>query len=205
MKKNNPHLLKNSSLFALFCLSYLPLLFLLGTKALINLFPSIKNGEFESFINNGNIYEATFLLLLIILSLYAVFGTLMTFKGIKKHKNSSFPVKIIDIKSKNEEALSYLVTYVIPLIALGNDLGVFEYISFLVLFTIYYKLYSTSSLILINPILNMFYGLFEIKYKGAGKTDLEAKSALIICKAQYIEEQDTLNLVRLSHKLYFAY
>lgn len=185
MASSNPHLLKKHSLFAMFCLSYFPLFILLSLKIFI------ANQENFGFIT-----------LLGILSIYAFAGTKLTFKKIIKKRSNAFPVKIVSIKSKNEEALSYLATYVIPLLTQGNA-GVFEYATFIVLFVIYYKLYSTSSLILINPILNMKYGLFDIDYYHP--TEKKNKNALIISKQKWLDEGDDLSIIKLSHRLYFAY
>ena len=149
MGKNNPHLLKNYSLFAMFCLSYLPLFILLIIKILI---ANVK------FINYGGLDFASivvflekfgFIIILILLSIFAIFGVKTTLKNIKRSESNSYPVKVVSIKPKNEEALSYLVSYVVPLL-FSNSFGLFEYCAFVILFIIYYKLYSTSSLILIS-------------------------------------------------------
>ncbi len=72
-----------------------------------------------------------------------------------------------------------------------------------VLFVIYYKLYSNSNLILINPILNIWYGLFSIEYDYINKPN-ETKKAQIICKQKWIEESDKIYITKISHRLYFA-
>lgn len=201
--KKYPHLLKSHSLFAMFCLSYFPLFLLLSVKIILS-----KYEYYELSVFNWKSFflflkEFGFVVVLFILSVYAFLGTSITFKSINKKKTNSYPVKISDIKPKNEEALSYLVTYVVPLLAQGN-LGAFEYISFVVLFIIYYKLYSSSSLILINPILNIKYGLFEINYFHVNQNK-NIKNALIISKQKWIEEDEEISIIKLSHRLYFAY
>ena len=202
MAASNPHLLKKHSLFAMFCLSYFPLFILLSLK----IFIANKENFFYGGFNYNSIilyFESFgFLTLLGILSVYAFTGTQLTLKKIIKKRSNAFPVKIVSIKSKNEEALSYLATYVIPLLAQGN-VGLFEYVTFIVLFVIYYKLYSTSSLILINPILNMRYGLFDIDYYHP--TEKKNKNALIISRQKWLDEGDDLSIIKLSHRLYFAY
>jgi hypothetical protein len=199
----NPHLLKRHSLFAMFCLSYFPLFILLSIKIFLAKIKYLNYGGF----NGDSIWlffkSYSFLFILLILSIYAFWGTAITFKKILNKKSNSFPVKITSIKSKNEEALSYLATYVIPLLAQGN-VGAFEYATFVVLFIIYYKLYSTSNLILINPILNMRYGLFDINYFHISQQK-ETKNALIISNQKWIDEDDEISIIKLSHRLYFAY
>ncbi len=198
----NPHLLNKHSLFAMFCLSYFPLFILLSLKIFIANKVNFHFGGFTKEPILLYLQSYAFITFLGLLSTYAFIGTGLTFKKILKKQSNSFPVKLVSIKSKNEEVLSYLATYVIPLLAQGN-VGLFEYATFAVLFIIYYKLYSTSNLILINPILNMKYGLFEIDYYHP--TENKNKNALIISKQKWLDEGDELSIIKLSHHLYFAY
>jgi hypothetical protein len=198
---NNPHLLKRYSLFAMFCLSYFPLFILITIKVLTGNMDYLNYGGLNKIAIVTFLKEFGFVAVLIFLSIFAFVGTAITFKNIKTKKNNAFPISLKSIKLKNEEALSYLATYVIPLL-IKEDIGIFEYATFIILFIIYYKLYSTSSLILINPILNMKYGLYEIDYNhGNGDT----KTALIISEHQQLEENDKLKILKLSHRLYFAF
>ncbi|MEY4459227.1 MAG: hypothetical protein RIT38_432 [Bacteroidota bacterium] len=203
MTKSSQHLLKRGSLFSMFCLSYSPLFLLLSIKTLI------ENKEFAHF---GSVNIEAFLIflehfgfisLLAILSFFAVIGTYITFSNLESKSANAFPARVDSIKSKNDEALSYLATYIIPLLSQGA-LGLFEYATFIILFIIYYRLYSTSSLIVVNPVLNMKYGLYELDYT-VGANNQVSKNALIISKHKWIEEGDELLIIKLSHRLYFAY
>jgi len=204
MRQSTPHLLKAPSLLAMFCLSYLPLFILLGAKI-------IFKGQFlkvafdaDHIENNSKtlLLEYGFIVLLLMLSIYGIVGTYFTLRSIRKSSANANPVTVTSIKSKNEEALSYLVTYVLPLMT-PTSIGYFEVITFIILFLIYYRLYSTSSLILINPVLNMFYGLFLIEYT----TDPEGKktrSALIISRNQGLNEDDEIDISKVGHRLYYT-
>lgn len=200
MSKNNPHLLKSNSLFALFCLSYLPLFFLLILKLGIANFNYLHFHEISTESLITFFEKFGFITILIILGSYGMVGTYLTLKNIKQKESNAIPAKVASVKLKNEEALSYLTSYVLPLLISGA-IGAFEYATFGVLFFLYYKLYSTSSLILINPILNMKYGLYEIEYISGTKQ----KSALIISQHKWIDIDDEIKILKLSHKLYFAY
>ena len=203
MATNSPHLLKKHSLFALFCLSYLPLFVLLIIKV------SLANKEY--FFYGGLSKQSLtiffnrfgFVFILVLLISYAALGTTITMKKILAKKNNAFPVTIYSIKPKNEEALSYLGSYVIPLLMKVNT-GLFEYATFVILFFVYYRLYSTSSLILINPILNFKYGLYEIEYTH-GNDENKIKQGKIISCQQWLDEGDQIEILKLSHKLYFAF
>lgn len=202
MSGKNPHLIKQASLFAMFCLSYLPLLFLLAVKVIIKNFAFLNYGGFNNSALWIFLEKFGFVTVLILFAIFAAIGTTFTLKNIKRKKSNAFPAKISSIKPKNEEALSYLATYVLPLLVQG-EIGTFEYITFAVLFGIYYKLYSTSSLILINPVLNIKYGLYEVEY--ATEANKTVKNALIISQHKWINEDDDLRLIKLSHRLYFAF
>ena len=203
MARTSQHLLKRGSLFSMFCLSYFPLFLLLGIKIFIENAQYFHFGGFNTKAILLFLKHFGFIALLVLLSLFAIFGTIITFHKIQSKKANAFPVKVDSIKSKNEEALSYLATYVIPLLAQGV-LGLFEYATFIILFIIYYRLYSTSSLIVINPVLNMKYGLYELDYT-IGNNNKASKNALIISNKKWIEEGDDLLIIKLSHRLYFAF
>lgn len=205
MKHKNPHLLTNYSLFCLFCLSYIPLFVLIIIKILITNKLYINWGGFEKEFIILFFEKFGFVAILILLGIFAIFGVKKTISNIKANEGNSWPVRIVSIKSKNEEALSYLVSYVVPLLFSGN-FGLFEYCAFIILFTIYFMLYSTSNLILINPILNIKYGLFEIEYlPSAGNNYQKSKTALIISQHKWINEDDELNILKLGHCLYFGF
>lgn len=203
MASNNPHMLKRTSLFALFCLSYLPLFILLTIKVVITNKTFLHFGGLNQIAVGTFLEKFGFVIMLGFLGLFGMIGTSLTMKSILKKKANAFPIKIESIKPKNEEALSYLGSYVIPLLIKG-DTGLFEYATFVILFIVYFKLYSSSSLILINPILNFKYGLYEIEYFHSGN-DSKLKSAKIISSQQWLDEGDELQIIKLGHKLYFAY
>ncbi|PKR80708.1 hypothetical protein CW751_08025 [Brumimicrobium salinarum] len=181
----------------------MPLFLLLAIKILFEKFNRFKFVEISLDSIKLFISEFGFLALLTFLTVYAIVGTKLTFKNISKKKRNAFPVKVTSIRPKNEESLSYLATYVIPLMIQGN-IDTYNYIVFSILFFIYYKLYSTSSLILINPILNMKYGLFELDYIHCSNNKVK-RNALIISSQKWIEEEEELKLLKLSHRLYYAY
>lgn len=204
MATNNPHSLNRLSVFALFCLSYIPLFLLLALKIYLSNRDYLHFGGFSLAAFFIFLKKFGFIIILALLSLYAFVGTALTFKRMRTLKSNATPITIVDIKSKNEEALSYLATYVIPLIA-QDIIGLFEYVTFAVMFFIYYRLYSTSSLILINPILNIKYGLHSMSFKRSGGSDNIIKDALMISAKKDLEEGDRVRVMKLSHRLYFVY
>jgi hypothetical protein len=198
-----PHLLKKGSLFAMFCLSYLPLFLLISLRIIFAKYDKLNYTDPSWWSINTFLIEFGFVVVLIILSLYSILGTYLTFKNIKRNLSNADPIIVNSVEPKNEESLSYLATYVIPLVS-SEKFGPYEYVLFGILFFMYYKLYSSSSMILINPVLNVKYGLFSIEYFNTQKPE-EMRKALIIFNHKWIDEGEKIYVTKLSHRLYFAH
>lgn len=198
-----PHLLKKSSLFSMFCLSYLPLFLLVSLRIIFTKYNKFSHAELSCSSIKTFLIEYGFIAVLILLSVYSIIGTYLTFKNINSNLSNADPIIVNSIEPKNEESLSYLATYVIPLVS-SEKFGIYEYILFGVLFIMYYKLYSSSSMILINPVLNIKYGLFSIEYSTTQRLD-EKRKALIIIKQKWIDEGEKIYITKLSHRLYYAH
>lgn len=105
------------------------------------------------------------------------------------------PVKIEELEDKNAEHLVFLATYVIPLVGFGLDsprqminLG----ITLLLLGAIYIK----TDLFYANPTLSLLgFKIFNIKAQG--------KAAILISREE-IEVGDSVNILRLDKKIFFA-
>lgn len=200
---DSQHLLKKGSIFAMFCLSYIPLFFLVSVRIVQS---KIEKLQFADLDWNSFLFfvsEFWFVILLTLFTIYSIIGTKLTFRNIRKNLSNGDPILIKSLEPKNEESLSYLATYVIPLIS-SDKIGYYEYILFGVLFFMYYKLYSNSNMILINPVLNIKYGLFSVEYCHT-KDETVIKKALIISNQKWIEEGEKLYFLKLSHRLYYAY
>lgn len=200
---STPHLLKKGSLFSMFCLSYLPLFLLISLRIVFAKYDKLNYTDLNWCSIKTFLIEFGFVFVLLILSLYSILGTYLTFKNIKRNLSNADPIIVNSVEPKNEESLSYLATYVIPLVS-SEKFGPFEYVLFGVLFFMYYKLYSSSSMILINPVLNIKYGLFSIEYFYTQKPE-EKRKALIIFNQKWIDEGEKIYITKLSHRLYFAH
>lgn len=105
------------------------------------------------------------------------------------------PVKVEELEDKSAEHLVFLATYVIPLVGFSLDsprqilnLG----ITLMLLGAIYIK----TDLFYANPTLSLLgFKIFNVKAKG--------KSAILISKED-IEAGDSVNMLRLDKKIYFA-
>jgi len=97
-------------------------------------------------------------------------------------------VAIPSVISRDGDAMSYIVTYLLPFLAVKlNDVTDVASLG-MVLFVIG-LLYVNSNMIYTNPVLNIAgYHVFEIQ-------DSEGKTAALICKRSYIRTGSELNVI----------
>lgn len=118
-------------------------------------------------------------------------------------KLSGTKVKIKDVKNRNSDAINYIATYLIPF--LFQEYTAFpDILSIIILLVVMYFIYTNSSLLLINPTLNLFYSLYEVDYVDNFEETGKRKNGLIITKERFLEEDDYLLLKPIGHKLYFG-
>lgn len=185
--------------FCLFTTSYLPLFALIIMKqvnanALYLNWGGLTISSIFIFIEKFGLST-----ILVIVTLFGLFGTKMTFKNIDKSSRNGFPVRVKDVKNKSSEAINYIATYIIPFAFQSFD-SWFELLSTIGLITIIYRIYINSSLILVNPILSLRYGLFEIEFMEGDSV----RSGMIVTTNKFLMEDDTLKLYPIGHKMYYA-
>ena len=80
---------------------------------------------------------------------------------------ASLPVEVEHVERIDAEATSYIVTYVIPFLALPSD--TWEHgVALVILYVVLCVLYVTTNMIHINPMLNLFgYHLYQISHAGS--------------------------------------
>lgn len=107
----------------------------------------------------------------------ALIGGITTFK-ITKTKINPDNRKVVDIVSKNEQVLSYLVFCLLPFI--GFDLtDSNEFLALIIILLTIGILYIKADLIYINPLLMLFgYNIYEVRFPNNSKRILiSTKSA----------------------------
>jgi|SRR5580692_5950184 hypothetical protein len=98
------------------------------------------------------------------------------------------------VSAKDTEAMSYIVTYLIPFLDVKIDEPT-NLISLGLLFTVVGVLYVHSNLIYINPTLNMLgYHLFEVEIEGG-------KSVALLSKRGFIEKGKALDVIPLGNQI----
>ena len=203
MKNKNEYNVNNfkkTSLFVLFATSYMPLFVLIVLKQV---------SENISFLSWGGLSIDAIVLCIqkfglsifvCLISILGLLGYILTFKKLKKDSVNGDNVTVLNVNNKNSETAGYLATYIIPFLFQGiNDW--YELFAFVFLMTIIYRIYVNSNMILINPVLNFKYSIFEIEYRQQnGKT----KNALVISKGKYLMENSIIKIYEVGFKLFYV-
>lgn len=191
---------KKQAQFALFITSYLPLFFLIVFKQIYINWTFLNWGGFN--VGSISVFLQKFGLaaLLLILGIYGFVGAKITLKNIERTSvGNSFSVKISNLKNKNSEAISYIATYIIPFAFQKLD-SWFELISITLLIGVIYRIYINSSLLLINPILNLKYSIYEFEFKEGERY----RDGLLITKDKYLNEDESIVLYEIGSKMYYS-
>ena len=103
-------------------------------------------------------------------------------------------VVVEKISGKDTEAMSYIVTYLIPFLDIKLD-EISSAVSLLLLFLVVGILYVHSNLIYINPTLNLLrYHLFEIEIEGG-------MSSALLSRRRFVERGASIPVVSLGEQI----
>lgn len=199
MNKRIANNLERKAQFALFVTSYLPLFILIIFKQIYTNFSFLKWGGCDLTSINLFVEKFGLSIILTFVSIYGYYGAMKTLKNIHKSAENGFPVKITDIKNKNTESIGYIATYIIPF-AFQNFDNWLELISVCFIIYIIYRVYINSSLLLINPVLNLKYSIFEFEFEENQKT----KNGILISKNNELQEDDLVKLYSIGNKMYYS-
>ena len=199
MNKRIANNLQRKAQFALFVTSYLPLFVLLIFKQIYTNFSFLNWGGVNASSLNLLMEKFGLSIILTVVSIYGYYGAMKTLRNIHKASDNGFPVKITDIKNKNSESIGYIATYIIPF-AFQNFDNWLELISICFIIYIIYRVYINSSLLLINPVLNLKYSIFEFEFEEAKKK----KNGILISKNNELQEDDFVKLYSIGNKMYYS-
>jgi hypothetical protein len=194
--------LKIGARLTLFIVSYLPLFLIMSFSQLYKYREYLSWGglNFDSFCIFIEYFGAV--TVLIILSIYGVFGLTLLLKNIdRRAENNGDLVTVVDIENKNSESISYLFTYLIPFVFqdLSSIVNVF---SVTVLLIVTFLIYSNSSMLLINPTISVKYSLYMVEYNTTSEQKL--KKGMVLSKNKFLEEDDQIKIKKIGHKLFYA-
>lgn len=138
-------------------------------------------------------------ILLGLLLVLVTLGTILFLKILRSSSKNGNNVTVKSISNKNAESIGYIATYIIPFLFQSFDeLG--DIIPLLILLIIIYRIYVTSSLLLVNPVLNCKYSLFEMEYEEQG----QRKQGLMISPFRDIYESDNIKIYNIGYKLFYV-
>jgi hypothetical protein len=194
--------LKIGARLTLFLVSYLPLF---SIMIFSQLYKYQNFLHFSGFDKQSALIFIKYFGAISILGLFTIFGLVglyFLFKNIDRRTQASGDtVRVKDIENMNNESISYLFTYLIPFVF--QDLSdVINVVSVSVLLLVTFIIYSNSSMILINPTISIRYSLYMIEYETS--TCSSSKKGMIISKNKYLEEDDSIKIRRIGHKLFYA-
>jgi hypothetical protein len=123
------------------------------------------------------------------LAIVAVLSVLMLFVFLRvAQKLAADRVKIDSVASRDGDAMSYIVTYLLPFLAVKlND--VTDVGSLGIVLLVIAILYVNSNMIYTNPVLNIAgYHIFEIH-------DADGKTTALMCKRAYIRTGSEIDVI----------
>lgn len=196
--KNNP--LRNGALLVLFGTSYTPLFLLIALRQIVN------NADYLHYAGLSSpalkCFGCKFGLSVVLISLSIGFciGLNILLKNIHQKASNGNKVQLLKISNRNNEALGYIATYIVPFISADSATGL-DIVCFVIMMLIVYGIYVRSNMILINPILNLKYSLYEIEYQF--KQD-KIREGLVLVKGHSLEEDDKLVIYPIGFKLFYG-
>lgn len=188
--------------FSLFISSFSPLFMIIIIKQTVN------NREYLSFggINKHSLFlfiekfgVTVFFTIISIIGLIGIFLFLSNMK--RSTVNNGYDFIIKEVKNKNNESIGYIATYLFPFLFRSYS-SLDEILCLLLLFIVIYIIYTQSSMIVVNPVLNMIYSLYDIIY-----IDDRSKKEMIgtfIIDCHYITKDDIIISRKMGANLFFG-
>lgn len=141
--------------------------------------------------------------LLGLLSIVGVLGMCVLMHNLRANLHSGKVVTVVKISNRNSEAIGYIATYIVPFMA-SNFSSLLECGIFVIVMALIYAIYINSNMILINPLLNIWYSLLEVEYKIVGDKANEVHDALIITDTKDFREKVKYDIYQIGFKLFYG-
>ena len=189
------------AMLALFLTSYTPLFLIIILKQVFSNF---------DFLNFAGFSLESVLCLIQKFGLTCVFIPLILFSfiGLKillanlseKAEYNGYQAQITGVKNQNDQFSNYLVSYIIPIAFLSSD-EIIDSILILIILYVIYRLYTKSSMILVNPMLSFLgYHLYECEYV----IDKSNETGILLTDDKTLEEGDSISLYPIGYKSYYS-
>lgn len=180
----------------LFLLSFMPLFLILAFELFMNeLLKAGKNALLPTFLTEiKNPFFA--LIIMVAVAPYIVF--LVKERTIYRNKLLNNK-KIKKAERLDDGIISYIMTYIVPLVSLNDDATIINYTVNIALFLVIMILYIKLELFYINPILEIKSNIY--------KCDMDGNTKYIMTSLKFAQfksriENDNVNLQKVSNTLY---
>lgn len=180
----------------LFLLSFMPLFLILAFKLFMSEFlESRKNTLLPTLLNELKNPFFIFILMVALIP-YIIFWAKERTVYRNKFLNNK---KLRNAERLDDGIISYIMTYIVPLVSLGDDANMVNYIVNIALFLVIMILYIKMELFYINPILEIRFNIY--------KCDMDGNTKYIMTSLKFSQfkskiENDNVNLQKVSNTLY---
>lgn len=131
---------------------------------------------------------------------FGILGSIMVFKNIGSSAKNGHNVQLNEVSSMNDEPIAYLATYIIPIIF--NDYSnLADVLTVGIIFYITYRLYIRSKMVLVNPVLGLYYSIYSFKYMDGNVS----RQGILITKYSDILEEDKIKIYPIGYQLFYGY
>lgn len=203
MKASNNNRLRRGALFSLFITSYVPLFFIVIVKQIKDGWGYLCWGGWNKESVERFFAHFGMSFFLSIISIVGIIGIIVLLSNLKSNLKNGTMAQVTKINNRNSEAVGYIATYIVPFLA-SDFASWFECSIFLVVMALIYVIYTNSNMILINPLLSIWYSLLEIEYKVIGDSSDITHDALVITDTKDYKENVNFKIYQIGFKLYYG-
>lgn len=137
-----------------------------------------------------------FIIIILILLIYIIISE-------KEEATSKDVSNLSSFTNKSDVALTYIITYIIPIASLSLSHSINTLLAIIFLFFVIGQLYVKSDMIYINPILGLWYSIYEVEVQEKDRNN----KVIILCHGELLNPKDLENykLARLTPYIYISY
>lgn len=183
----------------LFIISYIPLLIcaviqqIAGNWAYLH-FCGFHAGSILTFFEKFGLSLIIGLAILI-----SIIGFWVLKKNIDKDYDNGINVKITKVDDKSTDTISYIATFLFPLLFQHYD-SFSDGLCLLVILIALCPVYINSPMLMINPLLNIWYSFYNIEYK----TKNELRNGILMTKKRDLDVCDNYKIYPISKGMYYG-
>lgn len=192
--------LRGMAQFVLFATSYIPLFILIIVKQVSENHTFLLWGGFNPDAVLLCIQKFGLTIFFSLISVLGFWGYRATFSNLERIVANGENVTLINVDNKNSESIGYIATYIVPFLFQSFN-GWYETFALAFLMIIIYRIYINSNMILINPILNFKYSIFQVEYQ---QQNGKIKNGLVVSKNKFLVEDTTIKIYPIGFKLFYA-